>query len=104
MKEGKIKVLFPENVETITISKNDYDRLYGEMTYKNIELQEKIDTANRLLENILVVRDWKHEGKFRPVKNTTSQDVYKTIVMLNEILETPRRINYGLLQGIDESR
>lgn len=35
----KIKALFPKGVETITISKNDYDRLYGELTYQNIQLQ-----------------------------------------------------------------
>ena len=45
MNKNNIKALFPEGVETITISKNDYDRLYGEMTYKNIELQNRIDKA-----------------------------------------------------------
>ena len=38
----EIKVLFPDDVEWIKISKNDYDRLYGEMTYKNIQLQNRI--------------------------------------------------------------
>lgn len=61
-------------------------------------LQSKIDKANELLEEILVVSDWEHEGRFRPVKGTTVQDVYKTIVKLNELLETPRRINYELLK------
>lgn len=45
MNENNIKVLFPEGVETITISKNDYDRLYGQLTYENIILQSKIDKA-----------------------------------------------------------
>ena len=40
-KKGKMKVLFPDDIETITISKNDYDRLYGELTYQNIELQQE---------------------------------------------------------------
>ena len=44
----EIKVLFPEGVETLTISKNDYDRLYGQLTYENIVLQEKVEQ----LENI----------------------------------------------------
>lgn len=65
---------------------------------KNMILQSKIDKANELLEEILVVSDWEHEGRFRPVKGTTAQDVYKTIVKLNELLETPRRINYELLK------
>lgn len=63
-----------------------------------INLQSKIDKANELLEEILVVNDWKHKGRFRPVKGTTAQDVYKTIVKLNELLETPRKINYELLK------
>ena len=45
MKENNIKALFPEGVEIITISKNDYDRLYGQLTYENIVLQSKIDKA-----------------------------------------------------------
>ena len=61
-------------------------------------LQSKIDKANEILEKILVVSDWEHKGRFRPVKGTTAQDVYKTIVKLNELLETPRRINYELLK------
>ena len=61
-------------------------------------LQSKIDKANEILEEILVVNDWEHEGRFRPVKGTTTQDVYKTIVKLNELLETSRRINYELLK------
>ena len=40
-KKGKMKVLFPDDIETITISKNDYDRLYGNLTYQNIELQQE---------------------------------------------------------------
>ena len=62
------------------------------------KLESKIDKANELLEEILVVSDWEHEGRFRPVKGTTAQDVYKTIIKLNELLETPRRTNYELLK------
>ena len=45
MNENNIKALFPEGIETITISKNDYDRLYGQLTYQNMVLQSKIDKA-----------------------------------------------------------
>jgi len=55
LREGKIKVLFPKNVETITISKNDYDRLYGELTYENIELKEKINKIKKIIENNLFI-------------------------------------------------
>ncbi len=54
MNENNIKALFPEDVETITISKNDYDRLFGELSYKNMILQSKIDKAIEYIEeNIL---------------------------------------------------
>ena len=36
--------------------------------------------------------------------NTFSQDVYKTICMLNEILKTPYRRNYGLLRILDNNK
>ena len=61
------------------------------------KLEEKINKANELLESILVVSDWEHEGRFRPVKNTIKQDVYKVICQLNELLKTPDRANYNLL-------
>lgn len=73
-------------------------KLINEMQDKINNLQSKIDKANEILEEILVVSDWEHKGRFRPVKGTTAQDVYKTIVKLNELLETPRRINYELLK------
>ena len=52
MNENNIKALFPEGIETITISKNDYDRLYGQLTYENIILQSKIDKANKYLDEV----------------------------------------------------
>ena len=61
-------------------------------------LQSKIDEANELLQNILVVNDWEHKGRYRPVKNTSAQDVYKTICKLYAILETPYRSDYGALK------
>ena len=53
MNENNIKALFPEGVETITISKNDYDRLFGELSYKNIYLQSKIGKAIEYIEKYL---------------------------------------------------
>ena len=50
MNKEEIKALFPDDIEAITISKNDYDRLFGELSYKNIELQQKIDKAIDLIE------------------------------------------------------
>ena len=43
--KSKMKTLFPEDVEMVCISKNDYDRLYGDLTYENIELKDRINKA-----------------------------------------------------------
>ena len=43
--KATMKPLFPEDVEMICISKDDYDRLYGDLTYENIELQDRINKA-----------------------------------------------------------
>lgn len=59
MNENNIKALFPKDVETITISKNDYDRLYGQLTYKNIILQSKIDKISEYVDKIYDVMDYK---------------------------------------------
>ena len=54
-KKGKMKVLFPDDIETITISKNDYDRLYGDLTYQNIKLQQE---NARLKDKIKDLEEW----------------------------------------------
>ena len=41
--------------------------------------------------------------KYRPVKNTTSQEVYKSVCMLYGILKTPYRSDYGSLQELKGS-
>ena len=68
---------------------------------ENVELKKRIKEANKILSNILVVNDWEHKGRYRPVKNTTSQEVYKSICMLYGILETPYRSDYGSLQELE---
>lgn len=87
----------------VSIDVNIFD-LYEENERLRHQLEEKekiIEEANNLLSEILVVK----EGNiYRPVKNTFSQDVYKTICMLNEILKTPYRRNYGLLRILDNNK
>ena len=50
--EAKVKAIFPEDVEVICISKNDYDRLYGDLTLENIELKEEIERLNNIINRI----------------------------------------------------
>jgi len=61
MNENNIKALFPEGVEKITISKNDYDRLFGQLTYENIVLQSKIDKARKIIDRYSRVVDYDDE-------------------------------------------
>lgn len=61
--KAKVKALFPEDVEEIYISKNDYDRLYGDLTLENIELKQRIDKAIRECEED-IEEIWKIEGAY----------------------------------------
>ena len=72
--EAKVKAIFPEDVEGMYISKNDYDRLYGDMTLENIELKEEIERLNNiinelekwLLEKSNTETESEKEGYFNP--------------------------------------
>jgi molecular chaperone DnaK (HSP70) len=55
--KAKVKALFPEDVEGIYISKNDYDRLYGDLTLENIELKQEIERLNKELEKYKYTAD-----------------------------------------------
>ena len=48
--KATMKPLFPEDVEMLCISKDDYDRLYGDLTYENIELKDRINKAIEYIE------------------------------------------------------
>lgn len=75
-KKEKMKVLFPDDIETITISKNDYDRLYGDLTYQNIELQQENAQINQRIEKAL---------KFMHDKEIVFS--FRNVRILREILE-----------------
>ena len=47
---AKYKALFPDNVEAIVVRKDDYDRLYGDLTIENIELKQEIERLQKLLD------------------------------------------------------
>lgn len=70
-----------------------WERTFNEELVK--DLQQRIDKANEILSNILVVK--RSDGNYGAVKNTRKKEVYEAICMLNEILETPHRTNYNLL-------
>ena len=58
---SKIKALFPDGVKAITITKNDYDRLYGELTYQNIVLQQE----NEKLKELCNKYEEEHSNEFK---------------------------------------
>lgn len=95
--KAKVKALFPEDVEGIYISKNDYDRLYGDLTLENIELKKEIETEITLNKQLL--KDIDKAGKeierlnniIKEVKEyihwryDEHQDIYK--YQMEELLE-----------------
>lgn len=48
---AKYKALFPDNVEAIVVRKDDYDRLYGDLTIENIELKQEIEKLNKCIKD-----------------------------------------------------
>ena len=62
--EENTKVLFPDNVEKIIISKDDYDRLYGEMTLENINLKQENEELKEKLNKITEI------VRHKPVKTS----------------------------------
>ena len=48
---AKCKALFPDNVEAIVVRKDDYDRLYGDLTKENIELKQEIERLNKCIKD-----------------------------------------------------
>lgn len=83
--------------------KEDIEKLvkYSEKRDKEIErLNNIINNANKVLQDILVINNSEHKGKYRPIKNTSKNDVYKSVCMLYGILGTPYRCDYGSLQEL----
>ena len=55
-------------------------------------LQSKIDKANEILDKLCVMKPWndtqdKMRKIYRPIKNTSKQEVYKAICDLRDILK-----------------
>lgn len=52
MSEEEIKAgtVFPDGVEKIIISKNDYDRLCSELIVENLKLKQEIERLNKEIE------------------------------------------------------
>ena len=50
--KAKVKALFPEGVEAIVVKKDDYDRLYGDLTLENIELKQEIERLNNIINEL----------------------------------------------------
>lgn len=49
---AKYKAIFPDNVEAIVVRKDDYDRLYGDLTIENIELKQEIERLNDIINEL----------------------------------------------------
>lgn len=75
MNKEEIKALFPNDIEAITISKNDYDRLFGEITYENIDLQARITRA------IECIKDFEIQAKH------INDEIYLDETLSNKLLK-----------------
>lgn len=53
----KAKAILPEGVEVVVISKDDYDRLSGELTKENIELKLEIERLNNIINKAIEILD-----------------------------------------------
>ena len=86
---SNLKTSIDEGQEIIVELQQRFDDLLEAHKIQEEILEDKekrLDKANYILEQILVISDKDHEGQYRPVKNTSKRDIYKAIVMLNEIL------------------
>lgn len=115
MSKGKIPVLFPEGVEKIIISKNDYDRLYGEMTLENIELKQEIEQLkNRIKEleeinrdhqrmNIELREENKRLKKYLDDKMKDLQNIYTQYIRLQNTYEDLYEKYIDIIEGRTEN-
>lgn len=69
LETAKIKALFPEGVEAVVVRKDDYDRLYGDLTLENIELKQTLESIEKYIRKY----------------DTNTLDT-KTLCILNDIL------------------
>lgn len=88
------KMMFKEKDQILT------QRIIMKQEQEIERLNNIINNANKVLQNILVINNSEHKGKYRPIKNTSKNDVYKSVCMLYGILGTPYRCDYGFLQEL----
>lgn len=50
--KAKMKACFPDGLEAIMITKDDYDRLCGDLTYRNVELEQENQQLKEVLDEI----------------------------------------------------
>ena len=79
-----IKALFPDGVEAITITKNDYDRLCGELTYQNIVLQQE----NEKLKELCDKYEEEHNTTFKEWQDIIEEHkIMKQLIIENGLWE-----------------
>ena len=87
---NNIKVLFPDGVEAITITKNDYDRLYGELTYQNIILQKTNEDLQKILldkeDDLDIYKEKMREAHRFIEENSVKFGKYKVLIQVDDEL------------------
>lgn len=77
--------MFPDDVETITMTRQDYDRLMENLIYENVELKQRIDKTIEYIESKIQHRSYKVNDIVRKYDHLEMFD--ETIVELLDILK-----------------
>ena len=90
--KAQMKACFPEGLEAIMITKDDYDRLCGDLTYENNELKlvlDKVREENQQLKEELKDENNYHNEAVKWYKEAfdTEQERIKYKSVLDEIRE-----------------
>lgn len=104
--KAKMKACFPEGVEAIMISKDDYDRLYGDLTYRNVELEQE---NQQLRKENKSLRDRIKTIKRTRKKQTQKKNRYKQVITVlqnsltikNNVLDEIREITKSSITSYD---
>lgn len=85
----KVKAILPEGVEAVVISKDDYDRLSGELTKENIELKLEIERLNNIInESRRILGEYKHYSTPDEIQNMFNEEIVdKAYIKLHSNLQ-----------------
>lgn len=73
----QFKNYFPDGVEAMVLTKEDYDRQLGKLQNQNIELQERIDKAIEYIENEAITENLHTDHTYITIQKDELLDILK---------------------------